>query len=69
MEKMSLLDRLFNRWTKWELYEEDVPYKKETYCSPLLGNYKIHEAKVIMDIYVKTNKFTGIQKFKKVVKK
>ena len=61
-------ERIFNRWTKWELYKSDEPYIKVTYCSPLLGNYEINRDNVLIDIYVKTNKFTGLKKYKRVVK-
>ena len=64
----SILERLFFRWTKWEIYKSDVPYIQSTYDSPILGGSKIHEDRVIVDIYVRTNKFNGLKKYKRVVK-
>jgi hypothetical protein len=67
--KLSPLDYFFNRWTKWEIYKSDIPYKKATYASPILGSYQIgREKSVMVDIYVKENKFTGIKKYKQVIK-
>lgn len=65
----DLFDRFFNRWTKWELHEENLPYIQTTYCSPLLGHYKTGESNVLVDIYVRTNKFNGLKQYKKVVKR
>lgn len=59
---MKFFERIFNRWTKWELYKQDLPYKQVTYCSPLLGSYVIGEYSVLVDIYCKTNKFNGLKK-------
>ena len=47
-----VFDRIFNRWTKWELDQSDVPYTKQI-SSPIGIVY--HECKVYCDIYVKTN--------------
>lgn len=60
--------RMFNRWTKWEVYAADQPYIQTTFCSPLLGHYKTGESRVLVDIYVRTHKFNGIKQYKKVVK-
>lgn len=49
----DLYDRLFNRWTKWEIHEENLPGRSH----------------VLVDIYVKTHKFNGLKKYKKVVKR
>ena len=59
---------MFNRWTRWELYKENQPYIRVTYCSPLLGNYETNRDSVLVDIYCKENKFTGMKKYKRVVK-
>lgn len=58
----------FKRWSKWELYKTNEPYTQVTYCSPILGNYEINRDKVLVDVYVKTNKFNGLKKYKRVVK-
>lgn len=65
----NLFDRLFNRWTKWELHEENVPQIQVTYNSPILGSEVVHKGHVIVDVYVRENKFNGLKKYKKVVKK
>jgi hypothetical protein len=64
----SVWERLFCRWTKWELHKSDVSYIQATYQSPILGNEKIGEDRVLVDIYVRTNKFSGLKKYKRVVK-
>ena len=61
-------ERIFNRWTRWELYKENQPYTQVTYCSPILGNYEIGKDDVIVDIYCRENKFNGMKKYKRVVK-
>lgn len=64
----NIFDRVFNRWSRWEIYKSDIPYIKTTYCSPLLGNYKLNEDKVLVDIYCSVNKFNGLKRYKRVVK-
>lgn len=59
---------LFGNWGKWEIYKSDVPYIQIQYNSPLLGSVKIGEDRVMVDIYVRENKKTGLKKYKKVVK-
>lgn len=59
---------MFNRWTRWELHKENQPYIQVTYCSPILGNYETNRDRVLVDIYCKENKFTGLKKYKRVVK-
>jgi hypothetical protein len=65
----DLYDRLFNRWTKWEIHEENLPYIQTTYCSPLLGHYETGRSSVLVDIYVRTHKFNGLKEYKKIVKR
>jgi hypothetical protein len=65
--KTSRFDFLFNRWTKWEIHEENLPYIK-TEINPTTG-WESGHTRVIVDIYVKENKFTGLKKYKKVIKK
>lgn len=64
----NFFERIFNRWTKWELYQEDKSYYKVTYSSVIMGNYEIDRVKILVDIYSKTNKFTGLKKYKKIIK-
>lgn len=65
-----LFNFLFNRWTKWEVYQKDHPFTVTTMSNPLQGpQHPIHVATFVMhDIYVKTNKYTGIKKYKNVRK-
>ena len=58
----ALIERIFNRWTKWELYKENVKYVCCEYS--LINTDKYYY--VYFNIYVKTNKFNGKQKFKKI---
>jgi hypothetical protein len=69
LKKPTLFDRLFNRWTKWELSEENLEYTQVTYESPLYGTAEIGRGKVLVDVYVKENKFTGLKKYKRVKKR
>lgn len=62
----DIFDRVFNRWTKWEIYKSELPYLKTQ--TNLLTGEESKPVSVIVDIYEKTNKFTGIKKYKKVVK-
>lgn len=64
----NIFDRIFNRWTKWEIYQEDQPYIETTHASPILGSYVISTKKVRVDVYCRENKYTGIKQYKKVVK-
>jgi hypothetical protein len=64
----GLIERIFNRWTKWEIYSEDVPYTVRIFTSPIFGSREISKYDVLFDIYCKTNKFTGIKKYKNVKK-
>lgn len=59
--KMNLYHRIFRRWTKWELHEENVRMVK------VWGAF-IYPGHVLADIYVKTNKYNGLKKYKTVVK-
>ena len=63
----NLYNRIFNRWTKWELYEANKRYEK-WFINPMLG-YQSPRVWVTVDVYVKTNKYTGLKKYKKVEKK
>ena len=62
----NIYNRIFNRWTKWEIYKEDIPYIRTQY-NPITG-WQSGEDRVLVDIYVKTNNYTGLKKYKRVVK-
>ena len=64
---MGLYDRIFNRWSKWELIQSNVPQIKDVRNSPLLGSVLISRTRVFVNIYMKTNNYTGNVKTKKVV--
>jgi hypothetical protein len=57
-----------SNWGRWEIYKSDIPYIQCTYSSPLLGNEKLSEDRVMVDIYVRENKKTELKKYKRVVK-
>lgn len=60
-----MLDRIFNRWTKWELYKEDeVMVEIETNQFTWYHN----ETRVVCDIYKRENKYTGEVQYKTVKK-
>lgn len=56
-------------WKKWELVEENVPQIQDVRSSPILGSYLISSNRVMVDIYKRENKRTGMVKYKKVIKK
>lgn len=62
----NIYNRIFNRWTKWEVHESDMIYTKVT-TNPIL-NYSF-STQVCVDIMKKRNKYTGMVKYKKVEKK
>lgn len=62
----KIYNRIFNRWTKWEIYKEDVPYIRTQYNA--ITGWQSGEDRVLVDIYVKTNNYTGLKKYKRVVK-
>lgn len=66
MEK--LLDFLFNRWGKWELVAENVPYIKTVLETQFHGEIGITPKSVIVDIYQKKHKKTNKVK-RKIVEK
>lgn len=56
-------------WTPWEIYKENQPYIKPVFnYAPELGGEKIGEDQVLVDIYVKTHKYSGLKKYKRVTK-
>lgn len=64
---MGLYNSVFNRWTKWKLYQENVPQICDVFASPILGSYLISRTRVFVNIYIKTNNYTGNVKTKKVL--
>lgn len=56
-------------WKKWKLVEENVPQIQDVRSSPILGSYLISSNRVLVDIYKRENKRTGMIKYKKVIKK
>ncbi len=65
----GVINFLFFRWTKYEVYKADVPYIQDQFnYSPALGGQKISEDRVLVDIYVSENKFNGLKRYKRVVK-
>lgn len=64
---MNIINRIFFRWSKWEIYKEDLPYKM-TMCNDFTG-FESRPTNVLVDIYVKTNLYTGLKKYKKIIKR
>ena len=65
----KLIERIFNPWTKWEVYKSDQLYKKANFnFSPALGGEIIGEDDVLVDIYCRTHKFNGLKDYKQVIK-
>jgi len=62
----KLFNRIFCRWTKWEIYKLDLPYTQTSFNS--VTQWESKPIKVLVDIYVKENKYTGLKKYKKIVK-
>jgi hypothetical protein len=54
------------RYTPWALYAKNQVRTKETF-NPLWGSETIKE-KVLVDIYIKSNKKTGLPKYKYIEK-
>jgi hypothetical protein len=62
----NTLERIFNPWTKWEVYQENVPYVR-TQVNSIIG-WESEPMNVLCDILKKTNKFTGMVKYKTIEK-
>lgn len=60
----KFFERIFDRWTKWELIEEHVAY--DELVSHFGGPY-VKVGRQYFDVYRRTNKFTGLRQTKKVV--
>lgn len=67
-QKYSFFERLFSRWSKWELDKENIKMRYQEFNSPILGSRKINEYIVLVDRYVSTNKFTGLKRYKEIEK-
>lgn len=62
----SVIGRIFNRWTKWEVYKADQMYIR-TQVNHITG-WESEPTRVCCDVMKKTNKYTGMVKYKTVVK-
>lgn len=62
----SVIGRIFNRWTKWEVYKVDQMYIR-TQVNNITG-WESEPTRVCCDVMKKTNKYTGMVKYKTVVK-
>ncbi len=62
----SIINRIFFRWTKWEIHKENIPYI-ETKYNPVTG-WNSKPNNVTVDIYVRTNLYTGLKEYKNVIK-
>lgn len=62
----SVISRIFFRWSKWEIHKEDVPYIR-TQFNHITG-WESEPDRVMVDIYVKTNLYNGLKKYKRVIK-
>tara|TARA_R110000850_G_C9711622_1_gene441232 strand:+ start:76 stop:321 length:246 start_codon:yes stop_codon:yes gene_type:complete len=62
----GIIGRIFNRWTKWEVYQSDKIYTR-TQVNNITGS-ESRPQRVYCDVMKKTNKYTGMVKYKTVVK-
>jgi hypothetical protein len=71
MKKIKeLWNRIFNQWTPWVLEVKDFRYLKTISIFPISGiENPIEQQYVTVDIYTKTNRYTGKKKRKYVEKK
>jgi len=66
IRKDSVIGRIFNRWTKWEVYKADQMYIKTQYNN--ITGWESEPHRVCCDVMKKTNKYTGMVKYKTIVK-
>lgn len=59
---MSIFNRVFRRWTKWEIKDHNVERVRLEYY--MATGIVFNERTVRVDIYQKTNKYTGLKKYK-----
>jgi len=57
-----MLDRIFNRWTKWEPVEEN----KQVTHKQTMWDGTVFERHTIVDIYKRINKYNGLIKYKTI---
>ena len=62
----NILDYIFNRWTKWEVYQTNKRHTKWE-VNPITG-WQTAPHEVTCDIFKKINKYTGMVKYKTVEK-
>lgn len=62
----NIINFLFCRWTKWGIYREDLLYDMVK-ANPITG-WESSSERVLVDVYVKTNKYSGLKKYKQVIK-
>ena len=62
----GVIGRIFNKWTKWEVYKADQMYIR-TRVNNITG-WESKPTRVCCDVMKKTNKYTGMVKYKTVVK-
>tara|TARA_R110000851_G_scaffold315600_1_gene478225 strand:+ start:3348 stop:3542 length:195 start_codon:yes stop_codon:yes gene_type:complete len=63
---MKILERIFNPWTKWTVYKSNVPHTR-TEVNHITG-WETNPTSVMCDIIKKSNKFTGMIKYKTIEK-
>ena len=59
-----MLDRIFNRWTKWEIVEMNVTMVHTKYYYGV----EIYAYDYLVDRYKRTNKYTGLVEYKDIRK-
>jgi len=57
-----MLDRIFNRWTKWKIVRENE-MRTKTVTNVLLGGL-LEKSIVYVDVFRKENKYNGKVKYK-----
>jgi len=62
----DILDRIFNRWTKWEVHESDKEFMKSRVNHATGFESTPHS--VICDVMKRTNKYTGMIQYKTIEK-
>lgn len=60
-----MLDRIFNRWTKWEIYKED---KIMIHTTENPFTWYQREIRILCDIYKRENRYTGEVQYKTIKK-
>lgn len=60
----NVVERIFNRWTKWEVYKSDLLYTKQEVNT--VTGWESEPQKVYCDVLKRVNKFTGMIQYKTV---